>query len=431
MALLLTHAAQLVTCSEDAVPVCGKRMDRVTIIEDASVLVDADGSIVAVGATEQVELVIKEQQIELTQTIDARGLCILPGLVDAHTHPVWAGDRVHEFGMKLRGATYMEVHAAGGGIGFTVSKTREASEEELFHSLVQRIHRMASLGTTLLEGKSGYGLETATELKMLRVLSRAGKLGLVDIVSSYCGAHSLNPGESSAQATERILSQELPAILESQHKGEIDVSLIDVFCEKGVFSTEDSKKILIAGKEKGLKVNFHGDELNPTGSAEMAGEIQAIAVSHLECVSADGIKALAEKKILAVMLPTTALILNLKHPPIRTMIDSGVPIALGTDFNPNAYCLSMPMAMFLACTMFRMTPEESFVAATINSAASMGKAETHGSLTKGKRADLILLAAPRWEHIIYQVSDPPIAAVFKSGRIVFQAPYFDMNSRLA
>jgi len=325
---------------------------------------------------------------------------------------------VHEFAMKLAGATYMDIHKMGGGIGFTVEHTRKSSKEELKQLLISRLDRMLNYGTTVIEAKSGYGLETETEMKMLEVLHEVDQLHPIDIVSTYLGAHSVPKGSTAAQATVDIINNQIPALKKLRDEGKISPQNIDVFCEKGVFEVDDSKKILQAGKDAGLLLNFHGDELNPMKSGQLGGELGASAISHLEKVDDQGIQAMAKKPTVAVLLPTTAYILRLECPPARKFIENGVPVALGSDFNPNAHCMSMPHVMNLACVMMRMTMNEALVAATINAAASLEKSKQYGSIEVGKYGDFVIINNAKWEHLIYEMVDPPIEYVIKKGKVV-------------
>lgn len=457
---------------------------QIVVIEKGTIIVNQDGIIEAVGSDEEISKKFPGAIFE--QDIDGKGKSVLPGLVDAHTHPVWDGDRCHEFAAKLAGATYMDIHKMGGGIGFSVRHTKEASEEHLLELLRQRLARMTQLGTTLAEAKTGYGLEAETELKMLRVLTKAAReapggknsggslkkgdesnkskvtlteeetisskidresivdrssyasssasssssslsgeklssKSKVDLVLNYL-IHSIPKGQTSMDATNDVLKVQLPMLEKAMKEGSVDCELVDVFCDKGIFEIEETRQILQAGVELGLEINFHGDELTPIKASELAGEMGALAVSHLEHVSAEGIVALSKRPSVAVLLPTTAYILRLVPPPARQLIAGNVPIALGSDFNPNAHCLSMPMTMNLACVLMRMTMPEALVAATLNAAHSIKRSHSHGSLEPGKVADLLLLNAPSWEHLIYQIVDPPIQTVFKSGCAVYNAP---------
>ncbi|XP_037779853.1 probable imidazolonepropionase isoform X2 [Penaeus monodon] len=388
--------------------------------EGVSIAVNRDGTIAAVGLDSEVAGMFPRASWDTV--IDAHGRSVVPGLVDAHTHPVWAGDRVHEFAMKLAGASYMEVHAAGGGINFTVEHTRAASEQELLDLLLPRLRRMSTAGTTLVECKSGYGLDVSTELKMLRALERARPLASLTISSTFCGAHSVPRGMTADEATRSVIEDQIPAVKAAMVSGELNVDSIDVFCEKGVFSVDQTKRILEAGKGEGLLINFHAEELHPLKSAEMGAALGAEAMSHLEEVSEEGIEAMARAGTVGVLLPTTAHILRLPPPPARAMIDAGVPVALGTDFNPNAFCLSMPLVMHLACVILKMSLSEALTAATLHAAHSLRKAHAHGSIEPGKYADLVIVDSPRWEHLVYQLggTDHIISHVIKAGAVVHE-----------
>ncbi|XP_053271078.1 probable imidazolonepropionase [Pleuronectes platessa] len=400
--LLVENARQLVLiCSGGEKYLTEPGMKNLCVIENGSVVVGSDGLIEAVGPAETIRAQYSEATFD--KVIDASGMCVMPGLVDAHTHPVWAGDRVHEFAMKLAGATYMDVHRAGGGIHFTVEHTRAAAPSDLLASLSGRLARMQRAGTTLVECKSGYGLELQTELKMLEVIDEARRTLPINISSTYCGAHAVPKGKTVAEATEDILQVQLPQLRERMSAGNLRVDNIDVFCEQGVFDLDSTRSILQAGKDLGLNINFHGDELHPMNSAQLGAELGALAISHLEEVTDEGIKAMAEARTAAVLLPTTAYILRLPQPRARDMLDAGVIVALGSDFNPNAYCCSMPIVMHLACVNMRMSMPEALAAATINAAYALGRSHTHGSLEVNKHGDLLVLNTSRWEHLIYQL----------------------------
>lgn len=426
MQLLIHSAKQVVqiTAGREKV-LTGGQLKNIMVLnakpEDGlSIVVDRNGQIVAIGFDSEINNQFRNTTFE--RRVDASELCVLPGFIDAHTHPVWAGDRVHEFRMKLAGASYMDIHNAGGGIHLTVEHTRRASEEELFRSLRDRLIRMLRSGSTVVECKSGYGLDTETEMKSLRVLERAKReLTFVDISITYCGAHAIPRDMTEEAATRMIIDEQLPTIARSIRLGEISVDNIDVFCEKGVFEVENSKKILEAGRDMGFRINFHADEIHPLGGADMGTEIKAHAISHLEQISDNAVTEMAKNGTIAVIIPTTAYILRLPSPPVRKLIEAGIPIALGSDFNPNAFCLSMPMVMHLACILFKMSMEEALVASTLNAAASIGMSETHGSIEVGKKADFVLFDVPTWEHVIYQFGeyDHLIQVVIKNGQVAY------------
>uniref|UniRef100_A0A8D0S9E3 Probable imidazolonepropionase n=1 Tax=Sus scrofa TaxID=9823 RepID=A0A8D0S9E3_PIG len=410
--LLLENARQVVAvCARGERFLARDALHRLVVLEGASLVVGTDGFLKAIGPADAIRELFAEDTFE--ERIDCSGKCILPGLVDAHTHPVWAGERVHEFAMKLAGATYMEIHQAGGGINFTVERTRQASEEELFRSLQQRLGCMMRAGSTLVECKSGYGLSLETELKMLRVIERARRELDIGISAT---------GKTAPEAADDIIHSHLPKLQELGRDGEIRVDNIDVFCEKGVFDLEATRRILQSGKDAGLQINFHGDELYPMKAAELGAELGAQAVSHLEEVSDEGIAAMATARCAAILLPTTAYMLRLKQPRARKMLDEGVIVALGSDFNPNAYCFSMPMVMHLACVNMRMSMPEALAAATINAAYALGRSHTHGSLEIGKQGDLIIINSSRWEHLIYQFGGHHelIEYVIVKGKVVYK-----------
>ncbi|ERE91831.1 putative imidazolonepropionase [Cricetulus griseus] len=339
--LLLENARQVVlVCAHGERFLAGPALRSLAVLEGASLVVGTDGFIKAIGPADVIQRQFSGETFE--ERIDCSGKCILPG------------------------ATYMDIHQAGGGINFTVERTRQASEEELFCSFQERLQCMMRAGTTLVECKSGYGLNLETELKI---------------------------GKTAIEAANDIISKHLPRLKELCKTGELHVDNIDVFCEKGVFDLDTTRRILEGGKKMGLQINFHGDELHPMKAAELGAELGAQAISHLEEVSDEGITAMAAARCSAILLPTTAYMLRLKQPRARKMLDEGVIVALGSDFNPNAYCFSMPMVMHLACVNMRMSMPEALAAATINAAYALGKSHTHGSLEVGKQGDLVIINA--------------------------------------
>uniref|UniRef100_A0A3B3TIC9 Probable imidazolonepropionase n=1 Tax=Poecilia latipinna TaxID=48699 RepID=A0A3B3TIC9_9TELE len=395
--LLVKNAEQVVLiCNNGEKFLTRHGMNNLSVIENASIVVGSDGLIKAVGPAETISARYSESSFD--NVIDAAGMCVLPGLVDAHTHPVWAGDRVHEFAMKLAGATYMEVHRAGGGIHYTVEHTRAAAASDLLTSLRSRLQRMQRAGTTLVECKSGYGLELQTELKMLEVIEEASRSLPMSISSTYCGAHAVPKGKTVAEATEDVLQGQLPRLKELMSAGSLKVQNIDVFCEQGVFDLDSTRAVLLAGKEMGLNINFHGDELHPMNAAKMGADLGALAISHLEEVTDEGIVAMAKSKTAAVLLPTTAYILR------SWMFLCPQAASASGQRHAGASCPSQPpLVMHLACVNMRMSMTEALAAATINAAYALGRSDTHGSLEVNKRGDLLILNATRWEHLIYQL----------------------------
>jgi len=405
--------------------VTGDQMNRLAVMDRSheqglSIVVNEEGLIEDLGFDEDVRERFRDFKFD--DVIDATDKCIIPGLVDAHTHAIWAGDRVHEFALKLAGATYLDIHKAGGGIHFTVDHVTAAAEESLYDSFKTHARRMLAAGTTLVECKSGYGLTLDPDLKMLRVLTRAKTDPDLDlsVVSTYCAAHAVPKGKTAAEAVDDIIHSQLPVIKQLIDSKQLLVDSIDVFCEHGVYDVTQTRQILTAGQAVGLHANFHGEELTCLHSAEMAADIKAAAVSHLEEVSEEGIKKMSEAGTIGILLPTTAFMLRLKPPPARDMITGGMAVALGSDFNPNAHCLAMPIVMHLACVLLRMSMAEALVAATINSAAALRLSDKHGSLERGKLGNMLLLDAPRWEHLIYQLGghNDVISHVIVGGKIV-------------
>ncbi|KAI6237511.1 putative imidazolonepropionase [Aphelenchoides besseyi] len=401
----------------------GKDMSEIKILHDdncaLAVLIE-NGKFTSIGTLQELE-----KNANGHERVDCKGGCLVPGLVDAHSHPVFAGDRVHEFALKLAGATYAEVQEKGGGIHFTTEATRAASEDKLFEDFERVAAEMLRNGTTCLEAKSGYGLNEETELKMLRVLDRAAQSNQMplEISTTFCGAHAVPKGSTEAEQTTLIIDRLLPAIAKEKQEGRLkSVENVDIFCEKGNFGIDSTRRILKAAAEIGLRGNFHADELNPLGGAELAAELKSAAAAHLEEISTEGIRQLAAAGTVAVLLPTTAYILRLKPPPARSIIEAGGIVALGSDFNPNAPCLSMPIVMHLACVNMKLSMNEALVASTINSAHSIGRGQTHGAITVGRVADAVLIDAPSWEHLIYRLGSHHelIRFVVKSGKIAYR-----------
>ncbi|CCD65224.1 putative imidazolonepropionase [Caenorhabditis elegans] len=427
--LLVKNLKQIVQIVDDDVTefLIGDQMNNIKILNDSSnslvILVDTNGKFSYIGNLNGAENKLKGEGVEMEnlKIIDSNGGIAIPGFVDGHSHPVFSGDRVHEFAMKLAGATYMEVQQAGGGIMFTTNKTREASEQDLRKDFEELAKKMLRSGTTTLEAKSGYGLNVDAEMKMLRVLATENPNIPLEVSATFCGAHAVPKGSTEYEQTRMICEELIPKIEDEKRNGGLkNVENIDVFCEKGVFEVESSQKILKRGQEAGMAVNFHAEELKYIGGVEMGAKIGARAMSHLEEISDKGIRGMAQAGSVAVLLPSTAFILRLTPPPARKLIENNVIVALGSDFNPNAYCLAMPMIMHFACVTMKLSMPEALTAATLNSAHSIGRGKSHGAIAKGRNADFVILSANSWEHIIYRIAahHDVINYVIKNGNVV-------------
>ena len=351
--------------------------------------------------------------------LDGRGGTLVPGFVDPHTHLPWAGSREEEFAQRLAGRSYQEIAAAGGGILSTVRATRAAGEEELAALVRRRMDRMLAWGTTTAEAKSGYGLTRADELKQLRAIARAAADHAVDLVPTLLAAHEVPPEHRGAR--ERYLDLVCEEIVPAAAEAGL-ARFCDVFCEHGVFTVEESRRVLAAGARHGLLPRLHADEFVDSGAAALAAELGALSADHLMAVSPQGIEALAAAGVTAVLLPGTSFFL-MKHvwAPARRLVEAGVPVALATDCNPgSSFTESMPMILTLAVFELRLSIEEALTAATLNAACSLGLGAEVGSVEEGKRADLVLLDAPNLLHLAYHYGINPVAAVVKDGRLVHE-----------
>jgi len=409
--LLIVNANELVTLAGDnQKPRTGKQMRELGIVRDGSLAVK-DGRIVAVGKTHDIM-----KRFRSGNVLSANDKTVLPGFVDAHTHLVFAGSREDEFQMRVEGASYMEILNAGGGILKTVRETRRASVDKLVADGLGTLDVMLEHGTTTVEAKSGYGLTTKDELKILEATRRANQLHTVDIVSTFLGAHAVPPEfKGNAQGYVNLIVEEmLPRVAEK-----VLAEFCDVFCERGVFSLDQSKKILAAGKSHGLKAKVHADEMSMLGGAGLAADVGAISAEHLLFSSEESLKAMAAKNVVAVLLPAAAFSLMMgKYADARLMIDCGVPVALGTDFNPSCLMENMQLIVAFACHLMRLTPAEAITAATINSAHALGKANEVGSLEVGKKGDIVVLNAPNHKFLGYHFGANLVDKVVKNGRVV-------------
>ena len=404
--LLLEHLDQLYTVAGDG-PRAGGRQGDITPVADGAVACDG-ATIVATGTTAEVRA-----QITLdphAMVVDGRGKSLVPGFVDPHTHVVFAGDRRDELRRRLGGATYSEIAAAGGGILSTVRATRAASEEELAAQTTVRLAEMLRQGTTTAEAKSGYGLDTATEVRMLRVVAHLNTTQPMELVPTFIGAHEIPPEFRGRQAdyVRLVIDEMIPAA--APH-----AEWCDVFCDRGFFTPEESTAILEAGVRAGMKPRIHADELAASGGPQVAAAVGARSADHLVRVAANGIEALRAGGVIATLLPCAAFHLKLgQFAPARDLIAAGVPVALATDVNPGGgFSPSMPFAIALACFAMHMTFEEALVAATINAAASLDRHHVVGSLEPGKQFDAVLVHGPAVN--LLRVNAAPIAGVYKKG----------------
>jgi imidazolonepropionase len=401
--LLIRDLAQVATPAGRRSPLRGRELGAVDVVEQAYVLC-ADGRIEAVG--EMRRLQAPDGDVE---ELDGRGLCAIPGLVDCHTHACFAGDRVDEFALRAAGATYEELHAAGGGILATVRATRAAGEEGLETAVVRHRDRMLRAGTTTFEAKSGYGLDRATELASLRVIREAGG------VPTFLGAHAVPPEFPDAEAYLGFLIGEvLP-------EAATIAEAADVFVERGAFDPDQARRYLIEAKQRGLGLRLHADQFTEAGGIALALELGARSVDHLEATGEDGVRALAGSDVMAVLLPASALFLNRPMPPARRLVDAGAAVALATDFNPgSAFTESLPLVCSLACTQLGLTPAQALAACTVNPAHVLGRADRKGRLAPGLDADLVLLDAPDWRYLAYHLAGDIVAGVIKDGETIWR-----------
>jgi imidazolonepropionase len=399
--IFIKNASELITMDGPNRPRIKKEMCELSIIKHGSVAIK-DGKIVETG---------NDLEYGAEKTIDASGKTVMPGFIDPHTHLVFAGSREFELDMKLKGLSYMEILKKGGGIFYTVNETRKATNEELLKQSKKRLDTMRSYGTTTCEAKSGYGLDTETELKMLKIQKELNEVHSVDIVSTFLGAHAIPKEHSADDYVDIIISEMLPQVRNL-------AMFCDVFCEKGVFTVEQSRRILEAGKKYGLIPKIHADEIVDTGGASLAAEIDAISADHLLMSSDKGINEMARKGVIGVMLPGTPFsLMQDNYAPARKMIESGVPIALATDLNPNCWVENMQFMIQLGCFNMKMTPAEAVTAATFNAACAIGVNDNVGSLEKGKKADVIMLGCPNHKSIPYHFGVNLVETVIKNGKI--------------
>lgn len=386
----------------------GPAQGQLRLRNNAWVLAE-DGIITAVGQS--------EPPCGAEQVIDAEGRLATPGLADAHTHLIFGGWRQDELADKLHGVPYLDILARGGGILSTVRATRAATEAELLEKGRRALLEMQRFGVTACEAKSGYGLETETELRQLRVIRQLGQQCSMDLAATLLGAHALPPEyQADREGYLRLLCEEM--IPRAAAEGL--ARFCDVFCEEGVFTAEESRRILLAGKAHGLLPKLHADEIYPIGGSQLAGELGAVSAEHLIVCPEEGMDSMARSGVIACLLPCTSLYLGASFAPARRLVEKGVAIAIATDFNPGSCpCLNLQLAMSLGCLYYRLTPEEVLTAVTLNGAAAMGLAGRLGSVEPGKQCDLALWDAPDLNYLCYRMGSNLCASVIKNAVRLF------------
>jgi imidazolonepropionase len=397
--LLIRDLAQIASHRGGALR--GRALGAVEVVEHAHVLVGEEGTIESVGPMRELPEI--EGDVE---EVDGTGLSAIPGLIDCHTHPAFAGDRAYEFALRAGGATYEELLAAGGGILSTTRATRAAGAAALGEIVARHRDAMLAHGTTTFEGKSGYGLDRDTELAQLEAIVAAGGL------PTWLGAHAVPPEQPDADAyVDWAIAEVLPAAAAL-------ATAADVFVERGAFGIEPARRYLRACGDAGLVLRLHGDQLSEIGAVPLAIELGARSVDHLEATGPEGVMALARSDVAAVLLPVAAVYLARPMPPARALVDQGALVALATDFNPgSAFCESLPVVATLACTQLQLTPEEALGALTVNAAHVLGLPD-RGRLAPGLRADIVLLDAPDWRHLAYHLAGDVVHTVVRAGRVV-------------
>jgi imidazolonepropionase len=406
--LAVINCGQLVTLGGAPHPRTGAAMRELAIIHDGAMLI-RHGRLAAIGPRASVEPLISAEH----QIIDARHRVVLPGFVDAHTHPVFASTRAHEFEQRASGATYQEIAAAGGGIQSTVRHTRAASEDELVAMGKRYADWFLRGGTTTVEAKSGYGLTVEDELKMLRAIRRLNEETPLAYVPTFLGAHSF-PKEMPREAyVDLIVNEMLPRVA-----AENLAEYCDAFYEQNYFDRQQTTRLLTAARAHGLQLRLHADQLALSGGAQLAAALNAVTADHLEYTDAAGIAVLRAANVQPVLLPASVLLIgSSRYPDARAMLDAGLAVVIATDFNPGSSpTTSMPLVLTLACTQMKMTPAEAITAATINAAYSLGRGAEIGSLENGKRADFVIHDGADWRELAYFAAAPRSPIVFSGGR---------------
>ena len=411
MSIELFYNAMIYTPRDEGRPLAGKAQGELIHFPQGAMLVE-DGKIMAVGSEPEVRACIRLP--EGAREVDCGGRCMVPGFVDPHTHMCFTELREAEFTLRLAGTSYLDILRQGGGILSSVRAIQAASDEDLYHQTLGRVATALQFGTTTLEIKSGYGLDTENELKMLRVIDRVAQHSPVDIVATFLGAHAVPPAykHNPGAFIDRVITEMLPAVREQGV-----AKFCDVFCEEGVFSLADSRRLLKAAKAIGLGVKLHADEVHDLGGAGLAAELAACSADHLLAASEQNILAMAAAGVVAVLLPATAYSLRKPYARARLMIETGLPVALATDCNPgSSFTESMQFVFGLAVLNMHMSPAEALVGATLNAAYSIGMADRVGSLESGKQADFLLLAGETPAILAYHAGVSSVTSVYKKGQ---------------
>ena len=406
MSSLLIHNIGMLATPEGSEARRGQAQGTIRLLENAWIYAE-NGEIISFGTG--------NSPVTFGEKLDAGGRLVTPGLVDAHTHLIFGGWRQNELAMKIRNVPYLDILAAGGGILSTVKATHAATEEELTAKATAALNEMLSFGTTTCEAKSGYGLCKDEEIKQLTVIQRLNKEHPMDLAATFMGAHALPPEfKENREGYLKLLCEEMiPAVAKQKL-----ATFCDVFCETGVFTAEESRRILECGKEYGLIPKIHADEIDPIGGSQLAGEIGAVSAEHLIVCPDAGIDSMAQGGTIACLLPATSFYLNSTYAPARKMIEKGVPVALASDYNPGSCpCLNLQLVMNIACLKYRLTPEEVLTGVTLNAAAAIGMADCVGSIDRAKQADLVIWDAPDLNYLCYRLGSNLAHTVIKKGVI--------------
>lgn len=400
--LLITNANEVLTLHGPNKPRVKQQLGDLRILHQADVAIN-NGIIIDVGT---------HLEYDAESTINATGKTVMPGFIDPHTHLVYSGSREFELDMKLKGSSYMDILKQGGGIFYTVEKTRKATSTQLIKESTKRLDNMMLYGTTSCEAKSGYGLDRENEMKILDVQQKLAQQHPMDIYHTFLGAHAIPKEMSAKEYTSHVINDMIP---ECEKKA----MFCDVFCEEGVFTPGQSKEILEAGKKHGMIPKIHADEIIDTGGASLASSVGAISADHLLRSNTKGLQEMAKNGVVGVLLPGTPFCLMMEEfAPARTMIDLGVPLALATDLNPNCYTENMQFMIQLACLKMKMTPSEAIIASTFNAACALGIQKKVGSIETGKQADIILLDCPNHQHLPYHFGINLVETVIKKGMLI-------------